>query len=129
MRLRPYGDSGPLVGSFAMLENYYLTQGREWERYAWIKGRPLTGSLYQELAAILRPFVFRKYLDFGAFASMRGLHAQIRQRSAAARHAGQHQAGAGRHPRNRVHRPGVPAHPRRQGNRPADPLHAARRST
>ena len=79
MRLRPYGDSGPLVGSFAMLENYYLTQGREWERYAWIKGRPLTGSLYQELAAILRPFVFRKYLDFGAFASMRGLHAQIRQ--------------------------------------------------
>ncbi len=79
MRLRPYGDSGPLVGSFSMLENYYLTQGREWERYAWIKGRPLTGSQCQELAAILRPFVFRKYLDFGAFASMRGLHAQIRQ--------------------------------------------------
>jgi glutamate-ammonia-ligase adenylyltransferase len=79
MRLRPYGDSGPLVGSFAMLENYYLTQGREWERYAWIKGRPLTGSLYRELADLLRPFVFRKYLDFGAFASMRGLHAQIRQ--------------------------------------------------
>lgn len=79
MRLRPYGDSGPLVGSFSMLENYYLTQGREWERYAWIKGRPITGSLYRELAAILRPFVFRKYLDFGAFASMRGLHAQIRQ--------------------------------------------------
>jgi glutamate-ammonia-ligase adenylyltransferase len=79
MRLRPYGDSGPLVGSFSMLENYYLTQGREWERYAWIKGRPLTGSLYQELADILRPFVFRKYLDFGAFASMRGLHTQIRQ--------------------------------------------------
>ncbi|MCL4469886.1 MAG: bifunctional [glutamate--ammonia ligase]-adenylyl-L-tyrosine phosphorylase/[glutamate--ammonia-ligase] adenylyltransferase [Gammaproteobacteria bacterium] len=79
MRLRPYGDSGPLVGSFAMLENYYLTQGREWERYAWIKGRPLIGSRYQELAAMLRPFVFRKYLDFGAFASMRGLHAQIRQ--------------------------------------------------
>ena len=79
MRLRPYGESGPLVGSFSMLENYYLTQGREWERYAWIKGRPLTGSLYRELAAILRPFVFRKYLDFGAFASMRGLHTQIRQ--------------------------------------------------
>ncbi len=79
MRLRPYGDSGPLVGSFSMLENYYLTQGREWERYAWIKGRPITGSLYRELAAILRPFVFRKYLDFGAFASMRGLHTQIRQ--------------------------------------------------
>jgi glutamate-ammonia-ligase adenylyltransferase len=79
MRLRPYGDSGPLVGSFAMLENYYLTQGREWERYAWIKGRPLCGNAYQELAAILKPFVFRKYLDFGAFSSMRELHAQIRQ--------------------------------------------------
>ncbi|MDP2828953.1 MAG: bifunctional [glutamate--ammonia ligase]-adenylyl-L-tyrosine phosphorylase/[glutamate--ammonia-ligase] adenylyltransferase [Sulfuricellaceae bacterium] len=79
MRLRPYGDSGPLAGSFSMLENYYLTQGREWERYAWIKGRPLCGKAYQELAAILKPFVFRKYLDFGAFSSMRELHAQIRQ--------------------------------------------------
>ena len=79
MRLRPYGDSGPLVGSFAMLEEYYLMQGREWERYAWIKGRPLTGSRYADLAAMLRPFVFRKYLDFGAFASMRELHGQIRR--------------------------------------------------
>lgn len=79
MRLRPYGDSGPLVASFAMLENYYLTQGREWERYAWIKGRPICGSQYQELADMLRPFVFRKYLDFGAFSSMRELHAQIRR--------------------------------------------------
>lgn len=79
MRLRPYGDSGPLAGSFAMLENYYLTQGREWERYAWIKGRPLCGKAYQELAAMLKPFVFRKYLDFGAFSSMRDLHVQIRQ--------------------------------------------------
>ncbi|MDD5329322.1 MAG: bifunctional [glutamate--ammonia ligase]-adenylyl-L-tyrosine phosphorylase/[glutamate--ammonia-ligase] adenylyltransferase [Sulfuricella sp.] len=79
MRLRPYGDAGPLVGSFAMLENYYLTQGREWERYAWIKGRPLSGSRADELTGILHPFVFRKYLDFGAFASMRELHAQIRQ--------------------------------------------------
>ncbi len=79
MRLRPYGDSGPLAASFAMLENYYLAQGREWERYAWIKGRPICGSQYQELADMLRPFVFRKYLDFGAFSSMRELHAQIRR--------------------------------------------------
>ena len=79
MRLRPYGDAGPLAASFSMLENYYHTQGREWERYAWIKGRPLCGGKYQELAAMLRPFVFRKYLDFGAFASMRDLHAQIRR--------------------------------------------------
>ncbi|MBZ0104170.1 MAG: bifunctional [glutamate--ammonia ligase]-adenylyl-L-tyrosine phosphorylase/[glutamate--ammonia-ligase] adenylyltransferase [Sulfuricella denitrificans] len=79
MRLRPYGDAGPLAGSFTMLENYYLAQGREWERYAWIKGRPICGSQYQELANMLRPFVFRKYLDFGAFSSMRELHAQIRR--------------------------------------------------
>jgi glutamate-ammonia-ligase adenylyltransferase len=44
MRLRPYGDSGPLVMSFAALENYLLTQGREWERYAWIKGKALSGD-------------------------------------------------------------------------------------
>jgi glutamate-ammonia-ligase adenylyltransferase len=79
MRLRPYGDAGPLAGSFPMLENYYLTQGREWERYAWIKGRPICGSRYEELAQMLRPFVFRKYLDFGAFSSMRELHGQIRR--------------------------------------------------
>ncbi len=81
MRLRPYGDSGPLVSSFAMLEEYFYTQGREWERYAWIKGRAITGSdaAIAELEKLRRPFVFRKYLDFGAFASMRELHAQIRR--------------------------------------------------
>ncbi|MEW5943899.1 MAG: bifunctional [glutamate--ammonia ligase]-adenylyl-L-tyrosine phosphorylase/[glutamate--ammonia-ligase] adenylyltransferase [Pseudomonadota bacterium] len=79
MRLRPYGDSGPLAGSFAMLEDYYQSQGREWERYAWIKGRAICGQRGEELVRMLRPFVFRKYLDFGAFASMRELHAQIRQ--------------------------------------------------
>jgi glutamate-ammonia-ligase adenylyltransferase len=76
MRLRPYGDSGPLVGSFAMLEEYYQTQGREWERYAWIKGRVIAGP-EKELQALLRPFVFRKYLDYSAFASMRDLKVQI----------------------------------------------------
>ncbi len=76
MRLRPYGDSGPLVGSFAMLEGYYQTQGREWERYAWIKGRVIAGP-ERELQDMLRPFVFRKYLDYSAFASMRDLKAQI----------------------------------------------------
>jgi glutamate-ammonia-ligase adenylyltransferase len=79
MRLRPYGDEGPLASSFAMLENYFYTQAREWERYAWIKGRPLTGERHDELEALRRPFVFRKYLDFGAFAAMRDLHAQIRR--------------------------------------------------
>lgn len=78
MRLRPYGDSGPLVGSFAALEEYYQNQGREWERYAWIKGRVIAGP-EKELQDLLRPFVFRKYLDYGAYASMRDLKAQIQR--------------------------------------------------
>ena len=78
MRLRPYGDSGPLVASFDMLENYLVTQGREWERYAWIKGRVLTGDQGNELMALVRPFVYRRHLDYSAFASMRELHGQIR---------------------------------------------------
>ena len=76
MRLRPYGDSGPLVGSFGALEEYYQNQGREWERYAWIKGRVIAGP-GKALQDLLRPFVFRKYLDYGAFASMRDLKVQI----------------------------------------------------
>ncbi|MRR49610.1 MAG: bifunctional [glutamate--ammonia ligase]-adenylyl-L-tyrosine phosphorylase/[glutamate--ammonia-ligase] adenylyltransferase [Rhodocyclaceae bacterium] len=79
MRLRPNGDSGPLVCGFEMLENYFITQGREWERYAWIKARPLTGERWDELEAIRRPFVYRKYLDFGSINAMRDLHAQIRR--------------------------------------------------
>ena len=79
MRLRPNGDSGPLVASFDMLENYFITQGREWERYAWIKARALTGRQHDALYAVARPFIFRKYLDFGAINAMRELHAQIRR--------------------------------------------------
>ena len=79
MRLRPNGDSGPLVCGFDMLENYFITQGREWERYAWIKARVMNGERFGELEAISRPFVFRKYLDFGAINAMRELHAQIRR--------------------------------------------------
>ncbi len=79
MRLRPHGDSGPLVCSFDMLENYFITQGREWERYAWIKARVLNGERFRELEQIARPFVFRKYLDFGAINAMRDLQAEIRR--------------------------------------------------
>ena len=79
LRLRPWGDSGPFAMGFAMLEDYLVAQGRPWERYAWIKARPLTGSFHDELMAIVRPFVFRKYLDFGAFAAIRDLHVQIRR--------------------------------------------------
>jgi glutamate-ammonia-ligase adenylyltransferase len=78
MRLRPYGDSGPLVTSLDMLENYLITQGREWERYAWIKGRPLTGNRGAEIKELVRPFVYRRHLDYSAVASMRELHRQIR---------------------------------------------------
>ena len=83
MRLRPNGDSGPLVCSLDALENYFITQGREWERYAWIKGRTMNaGENLQPgwvtaMQKIARPFVFRKYLDFGAINAMRDLHAQI----------------------------------------------------
>jgi len=79
MRLRPYGDSGPLVSNLTMFENYLVTQGREWERYAWIKARLITGEHESDLSSLVRPFVFRRHLDYGALASMRGLHAQIRQ--------------------------------------------------
>src|SRR3989338_6819097 len=82
MRLRPYGDSGPLVTSFAALEEYLISQGREWERYAWIKARviaPSESSQIVELMRLAKPFVFRKNLDFGAIDSMRKLHTQIRQ--------------------------------------------------
>ena len=76
MRLRPYGDSGPLLGSLAMLEEYYQTQGREWERYAWIKGRIIAGP-EQAMMSLIRPFIFRKYFDYGAFTSIRELKLQI----------------------------------------------------
>jgi glutamate-ammonia-ligase adenylyltransferase len=82
LRLRPYGDSGPVVSSFAALEEYLVTQGREWERYAWIKGRALMNTKPGDEAGLMelvRPFVFRKYLDYGALAAMRDLHAQIRR--------------------------------------------------
>jgi glutamate-ammonia-ligase adenylyltransferase len=79
MRLRPYGESGPLVASFEALENYLVAQGREWERYAWIKARALTGERDAELAAIVRPFVYRKYLDYATLAAMRRLHAEVRR--------------------------------------------------
>src|SRR6266849_235162 len=80
MRLRPWGDSGALATSFDALEEYFVAHGREWERYAWIKARALgSEGENRPLAAIVRPFVYRKYLDYGAFAAMRELHAQIRE--------------------------------------------------
>ncbi len=144
MRLRPNGDAGPLACSLDALENYFLAEGREWERYAWIKARVVAvsgdagvlatssnaslaaaatsgdsgvlaassnasvaagaasggagaedGELARQLAAVARPFVYRKYLDFGAFAAMRSLHAQIRAEVARRDLAGHVKLGPG----------------------------------
>jgi glutamate-ammonia-ligase adenylyltransferase len=72
-RLRPFGDAGPLVMSFDALERYYATHGRDWERYALIKARPAAGDAAagQRLLGGLLPFVYRRYLDFGAIGALR----------------------------------------------------------
>jgi glutamate-ammonia-ligase adenylyltransferase len=88
MRLRPYGDSGPLVMNFASVEEYYQTQGRDWERYAMVKARIITSeglpsveaegsAAGKELLSILRPFVYRQYVDYSAFESLRSMKAMI----------------------------------------------------
>ncbi len=80
MALRPNGNSGPLAASLGMVEQYLIVQGREWERYAWVKVRAVTGKAADiaALEAIVRPFVFRRYLDFGVIDAIRNMHAQIR---------------------------------------------------
>ncbi len=80
MALRPNGASGPLAASLAMVEEYLIVQGREWERYAWVKARAITGQAADiaALEQIVRPFVYRRYLDFGAIEALRNMHAQIR---------------------------------------------------
>ncbi len=81
MRLRPYGDGGPLAMSFASAEDYYQHQGREWERFALIKARPITGSEEEkkQLYRLLRPFVFRRYIDFGVLEAIRQMKQLIEQ--------------------------------------------------
>lgn len=79
MRLRPFGSASPLACSFAAMENYYQDQGRDWERYAMIKARVIAGDKQQgvELLNILKPFVYRKYIDFSAFESLREMKEMI----------------------------------------------------
>lgn len=88
LRLRPDGESGPLAWSMAALEKYLLKQGREWERYAWIKARPIPIKAYdnsdntrvlQYFESLRTPFVYRKYFDFDALAALRELRERIRQ--------------------------------------------------
>lgn len=81
MRLRPYGDSGALVFSFNALEQYYQSQGRDWERYAMIKARVVAGDQQAgaELLSMLKPFVYRRYLDFAAIEALRSLKLMIQR--------------------------------------------------
>jgi glutamate-ammonia-ligase adenylyltransferase len=83
LALRPNGNSGPSVVSRQSLEEYFLVQGREWERFAWLKSRVVAPFSAKANAIELRdtvlPFVFRRYLDYSVFESLRGLHQQIRK--------------------------------------------------
>ncbi|MBT3348328.1 MAG: bifunctional [glutamate--ammonia ligase]-adenylyl-L-tyrosine phosphorylase/[glutamate--ammonia-ligase] adenylyltransferase [Thiotrichales bacterium] len=79
MRLRPFGESGLLVSSFAAMEDYYQLHGRSWERYAWIKGRVISGDSKDgdELIKMMRPFIYRRYIDYSAFESLREMKQMI----------------------------------------------------
>jgi [glutamine synthetase] adenylyltransferase / [glutamine synthetase]-adenylyl-L-tyrosine phosphorylase len=81
MRLRPFGDSGPLVMSFSAMEDYYQGHARDWERYALVKARVVAGDKAEGelLLKNLRPFVYRRYLDFNAFEALRNMKALIDQ--------------------------------------------------
>ncbi|PIT83537.1 bifunctional [glutamate--ammonia ligase]-adenylyl-L-tyrosine phosphorylase/[glutamate--ammonia-ligase] adenylyltransferase [Limnohabitans sp. 15K] len=88
LALRPNGNSGPSVVSLGALEEYLLVQGREWERFAWMKSRvvaprsAVANGSAQALRAVVLPFVFRRYLDYNVFESLRTLHQQIREHAA-----------------------------------------------
>ena len=88
LALRPNGNSGPSVVSLGALEEYLLVQGREWERFAWMKSRvvaprsAVVGGSAQNLRGVVLPFVFRRYLDYNVFESLRTLHQQIRDHAA-----------------------------------------------
>jgi glutamate-ammonia-ligase adenylyltransferase len=95
MRLRPYGEAGPLAVPFGALEQYLITQGRAWERYAWLKARPLTGSEHAALDELIVPFVYRKYLDFDAYEGLRDIHRQIREQGVRRDYEGNVKLGPG----------------------------------
>ncbi len=79
LRLRPYGNAGRVAWSFSALEQYFQREGRDWERYAWQKARPVVGDVAagERFLAMLRPFVYRRYLDFGALEGLREMKALI----------------------------------------------------
>ena len=79
LRLRPYGSAGRSAWSLASMELYFQQEGRDWERYAWQKARPVAGDLDGGAAflEVLRPFVYRRYLDFGALEGLRDMKAAV----------------------------------------------------
>ena len=79
LRLRPFGNAGRVALSFAAMEQYFQREGRDWERYAWQKARPVAGDLAagERFLATLRPFVYRRYLDYGALDGLRTMKATI----------------------------------------------------
>ncbi len=79
LRLRPFGNAGRVAMGFSALELYFQREGRDWERYAWQKARPVAGDVEagQRFLQALRPFVYRRYLDFGALDGLRGMKAMI----------------------------------------------------
>ena len=83
MRLRPYGDPAPFARRSWRWKRTLITQGRTWERYAWLKARPLTGRPGDALERLIEPFVFRKYLDYDAYGGLRDVHRQIRGQASA----------------------------------------------
>ncbi len=80
-RLRPFGDSGPLTSSIAAMEQYYQREGRNWERYALVKAQPVAGDQASaaRLLENLRPFIYRRYIDFGAVEALQEMHANVRE--------------------------------------------------
>ncbi len=94
MRLRPFGDSGPLVTSLSALEDYFIGHARPWERYAWLKARVVSGPA-AGMAEQVQPFVYRRYLDYGMLESLRDMHGRIAQAALQRRRADDIKVGAG----------------------------------
>ena len=134
LALRPNGNSGPAAVSLSALGDYFQAQGREWERFAWLKSRVVAprqcigNGLAVALRGAVLPFVFRRYLDYNVFDALRVLHRQIRQH-AAKRCAGHPERAndvkmsARRHPRDRIHRAVASGRARRAVPRAADAPH------
>ncbi len=94
MRLRPFGDSGPLVASLSSLEDYFVGHARPWERYAWLKSRVVVGPA-AGVEERVQPFVYRRYLDYGLLDSLRELHGRIFEAAVQRRKADDIKVGAG----------------------------------